>query len=52
MQGEDIEGRSLPTLAALENYAEDTSSSVLYLILESLRVRNMEADHAASHIGK
>jgi NADH dehydrogenase [ubiquinone] 1 alpha subcomplex assembly factor 6 len=50
-QAEDIEGRPIPTLAALENFTEDTSSSLLYLTLESLRIRNMDADHAASHIG-
>ena len=50
-QAEDIEGRPMPTLAALENFTEDTSSSLLYLTLESLRIRNMDADHAASHIG-
>jgi NADH dehydrogenase [ubiquinone] 1 alpha subcomplex assembly factor 6 len=41
----------MPTLAALENFTEDTASSLLYLTLESLRIRNMDADHAASHIG-
>ncbi|ELR18356.1 phytoene synthase family protein, putative [Acanthamoeba castellanii str. Neff] len=51
-RAEDIEGRPMPTLAALENFTEDTASSLLYLTLESLRIRNMDADHAASHIGK
>lgn len=36
----------------VENYAEKSISSVLYLILECLHVKNVHADHAASHIGK
>jgi NADH dehydrogenase [ubiquinone] 1 alpha subcomplex assembly factor 6 len=36
----------------MENYAEETVSSVLYLLLEILGVRNVHADHAASHLGK
>jgi len=42
----------MASLAALENFAEDTTSSLLYLTLESLGLRHPEADHAASHIGK
>ena len=33
-------------------YAENTASSLLYLQLETLNVRNNEADHAAGHVGK
>lgn len=40
------------TLDALEQYAEDTASSLNYLLLESLNVRDINADHAASHLGK
>lgn len=36
----------------MENYAEETVSSVLYLLLEILNCRNVDADHAASHLGK
>lgn len=36
----------------MENYAEETVSSVHYLLLELLGVRNVNADHAASHLGK
>lgn len=36
----------------MENYAEETVSSVHYLLLEMLNVRNVNADHAASHLGK
>lgn len=36
----------------MENYAEETVSSVNYLLLESLNCRNVNSDHAASHLGK
>lgn len=36
----------------MENYAEETVSSVNYLLLEVLNCRNVNADHAASHLGK
>lgn len=39
-------------LADLEEYGEMTQSSLLYLTLETLDVRSVEADHVASHIGK
>lgn len=40
------------TLDVLEQYAEDTASSLIYLTLEAQGIRNLNADHAASHIGK
>ena len=36
----------------MENYAEESVSSVHYLLLEMLGCRNVNADHAASHLGK
>ncbi|EDV29016.1 uncharacterized protein TRIADDRAFT_52473 [Trichoplax adhaerens] len=39
-------------LEELEAYCENTVSSILYLILESLGIRCSHSDHAASHIGK
>lgn len=39
-------------LTELENYAEETYSSLMYLGLECLGVKNIKADHVASHIGK
>lgn len=33
-------------------YAEYTASSLLYLTLEAMGIRDATADHAASHIGK
>ncbi|KXS11027.1 hypothetical protein M427DRAFT_36357 [Gonapodya prolifera JEL478] len=41
-----------PSLASLEQYAEHTASSLLYLHLQLLRVQSLHADHAASHLGK
>lgn len=43
---------SPPTMEALEAYAENTASALLYLSLEAANVRSLSADHAASHIGK
>lgn len=40
------------TVVELENYAEGCSASSLYLMLELCGVRDANADHAASHIGK
>ncbi|KAI7806991.1 hypothetical protein IRJ41_017292 [Triplophysa rosa] len=48
----DIEDRAYRNLQELEAYGENTQSSLLYLLLETLGVRNVHADHAASHIGK
>lgn len=36
----------------LEDYAENTFSSLLYLTLEAMGVRSVAADHACSHLGK
>lgn len=44
--------RPYVTMASLETYAENTYSTLLYLILQSLPVQSMTADHLASHIGK
>uniref|UniRef100_A0A182P8J4 NADH dehydrogenase (Ubiquinone) complex I, assembly factor 6 n=1 Tax=Anopheles epiroticus TaxID=199890 RepID=A0A182P8J4_9DIPT len=40
------------TVRQLEDYAEQTVSSVLYLLLEVHGMRNVHCDHAASHLGK
>lgn len=40
------------SLDSLEQYAEQSVSTVYYLILEGCDVRNVHADHAASHLGK
>ncbi|XP_057978551.1 uncharacterized protein LOC131164988 [Malania oleifera] len=36
----------------LEQYAEDTVSTILYMTLQAGGIRSTAADHAASHIGK
>lgn len=41
-----------PSLTALESYAENTYSTLLYLTLQALPVASITADHLASHIGK
>lgn len=46
------DGRPYTTLDALEKYAEDTYSTLLYLTLQSLPMASVTADHVASHIGK
>lgn len=40
------------TLDELIEYSEATASSLLYLSLEAANTRNIQADHAASHLGK
>ena len=40
------------SLSALESYAENTYSTLLYLSLQSLPMASVTADHVASHIGK
>ncbi|KAH3913133.1 hypothetical protein HBH56_112110 [Parastagonospora nodorum] len=41
-----------PTLGALETYAENTYSTMLYLTLSALPQASLTTDHIASHIGK
>jgi len=41
-----------PTLAALEQYAENTYSTMLYLTLSAIPQASLTTDHIASHIGK
>lgn len=40
------------TTTELEQYTEDSNSSVYYLILKIGGIANMNADHAISHLGK
>lgn len=51
-QEEDAMSDGPATLADLERYGEMTASSLLYLALEAVGVRDVAADHCASHIGK
>ncbi|KAM6967774.1 NADH dehydrogenase (ubiquinone) complex I, assembly factor 6 isoform 1-T1 [Aplochiton taeniatus] len=48
----DMEDRAYRNLQELETYSEKAQSSLLYLLLECLGVKDVHADHAASHIGK
>uniref|UniRef100_A0A3Q2XUX2 NADH dehydrogenase (ubiquinone) complex I, assembly factor 6 n=1 Tax=Hippocampus comes TaxID=109280 RepID=A0A3Q2XUX2_HIPCM len=48
----DLDDRGYRNLQELESYAENTQSSLLFLLLESLGVKDVHADHAASHVGK
>ncbi|XP_075684148.1 NADH dehydrogenase (ubiquinone) complex I, assembly factor 6 isoform X1 [Rhinoderma darwinii] len=48
----NLDDRAYRNLKELETYAENTQSSLLYLTLETLGIRDVHADHAASHIGK
>ncbi|KAL8718331.1 MAG: hypothetical protein Q9225_004510 [Loekoesia sp. 1 TL-2023] len=41
-----------PTLTSLEQYAENTYSTLLYLTLSAIPLHSLAADHIASHIGK
>ncbi|KAF9685709.1 hypothetical protein SADUNF_Sadunf03G0082400 [Salix dunnii] len=40
------------TIEELEKYAEDTVSTLLYMILQTGAIRSTAVDHAASHVGK
>ncbi|XP_061304054.1 NADH dehydrogenase (ubiquinone) complex I, assembly factor 6 isoform X3 [Pezoporus flaviventris] len=48
----NLDDRAYRNIQELEKYAENTQSALLYLTLEMLGVRDVHADHAASHIGK
>ncbi|XP_023249457.1 NADH dehydrogenase (ubiquinone) complex I, assembly factor 6 isoform X2 [Seriola lalandi dorsalis] len=48
----DMDDRAYRNLQDLETYSENTQSSLIYLMLECLGLKNVHADHAASHIGK
>lgn len=43
---------TFPDLESLEKYSENSSSSIYYLLLEANGTQSIEADHAASHLGK
>ncbi|XP_019568905.2 NADH dehydrogenase (ubiquinone) complex I, assembly factor 6 isoform X2 [Rhinolophus sinicus] len=48
----NLDDKAYRNIQELENYAENTQSSLLYLTLEILGIKDLHADHAASHIGK
>lgn len=47
-----MDNRPYPTLASLEEYAENTYSTLMYATLAAMPLRSMHLDHLASHIGK
>ncbi|KAK4519321.1 uncharacterized protein ATC70_009556 [Mucor velutinosus] len=48
----NLDDHQFMTMKDMEDYSENTQSSLLYLQLESLGVKDVNADHAISHIGK
>ncbi|KAI8373541.1 Squalene/phytoene synthase [Choanephora cucurbitarum] len=48
----NLDDHQFMTIKDMETYAENTQSSLLYLQLESLGIKDVNADHAISHIGK
>ncbi|KAL3152447.1 hypothetical protein ABBQ32_001494 [Trebouxia sp. C0010 RCD-2024] len=50
---EDLIGmHKMGSIAALEKYAEGTSSQLLYLQAEATEINDTDLDHASSHLGK
>ncbi|KAI0532912.1 Squalene/phytoene synthase [Xylaria digitata] len=47
-----MDNRPFPSLSALEDYAENTYSTLMYSTLAALSIQSMHVDHLASHIGK
>lgn len=47
-----MDNRPYTSLAALEEYAENTYSTLMYSTLAALPIQSMHMDHLASHIGK
>ena len=47
-----MDNRPFANLASLEDYAENTYSTLMYATLASIPLRSMHVDHLASHIGK
>lgn len=47
-----MDNRPYSSLSSLEEYGENTYSTLMYATLASLPLRSMQVDHLASHIGK
>jgi NADH dehydrogenase [ubiquinone] 1 alpha subcomplex assembly factor 6 len=47
-----MDNRPYTSMDALESYAENTYSTLMYLTLAALPLHSMAVDHVASHIGK
>ncbi|KAI8881630.1 hypothetical protein K501DRAFT_188514 [Backusella circina FSU 941] len=48
----NLDDHQFMTIKDMESYSENTQSSLLYLQLESLGVKDVNADHVISHLGK
>ena len=48
----ELTAGSFRELASLEEYSEETHGSLLFLTLETVGIRSLEVDHAASHLAK
>ncbi|KAI8340639.1 Squalene/phytoene synthase [Chlamydoabsidia padenii] len=48
----NLDDHAFMTIKEMEDYGENTASSLLYLQLESLGVRDVQVDHVVSHLGK
>ncbi|KAL5022784.1 hypothetical protein ScPMuIL_001939 [Solemya velum] len=51
-RAEHLDKDRFQKLSEVEEYADRSVSPVLYILLESLGIKNVHADHAASHIGR
>ncbi|KAG5925171.1 hypothetical protein E4U61_002285 [Claviceps capensis] len=51
-KGQYLDGKPFPTVSALEDYAENTNSTLMYATLASIPLQSTHVDHLASHIGK
>ncbi|GJQ69882.1 hypothetical protein Trydic_g22427 [Trypoxylus dichotomus] len=51
-RSEFMNKNTFSNLEDIEKYTEKTVSNVYYLLLEGNRIKNIHADHAASHLGK
>jgi len=47
-----MENKPFTSLAALEEYGENTYSTLMYMTLAAMPLRSVHMDHLASHIGK
>lgn len=51
-EADQVNHAPFSNMQAIEEFAESTQSQLLYLQLEAANIKNAEADHAASHLGK
>lgn len=47
-----LKSKYFRTIEDIEKYAEESVSSIYYLLLSVAGVKDVHADHAASHLGK